>query len=88
MHAIFSIYLAAIAIIICLALYLLPALIAVIRRAPDITTVVLLNILLGWTLIGWVASLAIALRKPVAPTSVQVISQVHLPRDSGGDRAA
>ena len=87
MHAIVSIYLTAFAIIICLALCLLPALIAVIRRTPDTTTVVLLNNLLGWTLIGWVASLAIALRKPVAPT-VQVISQVHVPHDSGGDRAA
>ena len=45
-----------------LALYLLPCLIGCARRAPDMGAVAVVNILLGWTLIGWVAALAMAFR--------------------------
>jgi hypothetical protein len=44
------------------ALYLLPVLIGWSRRVPDIGSVAVINILLGWTLVGWVAALALALR--------------------------
>ena len=44
------------------ALYLLPALIARARHLPGLTTVVTLNVVAGWTLIGWVIALVIALR--------------------------
>ena len=44
------------------ALYLLPALIARARHLPALTAVVTLNVLAGWTLIGWAIALAIALR--------------------------
>ena len=43
------------------ALYLLPALIARARHLPALTAVVALDVLAGWTLIGWVIALAIAL---------------------------
>lgn len=43
------------------ALYLLPALVAWARHLPALTTVVTIDVLLGWTLIGWAISLAIAL---------------------------
>jgi Superinfection immunity protein len=46
----------------CAALYLLPVLIGWRRRVPDIGSVAVINILLGWTLIGWVAALAMAFR--------------------------
>ena len=87
MHSLIGV-LTAVAIIGCLALYLLPTLIAVIRRAPDTATVAILNILLGWTLIGWILCLVLALRKPAAPPSVQVITHMQLPRDSADDQAA
>ena len=45
-----------------LALYLLPCLIGCARRAPDMGAVAVINILLGWTLIGWVVALAMAFR--------------------------
>jgi hypothetical protein len=56
------------------ALYLLPLLIGLVRRLPDIGSLAVVNILLGWTLVGWVAALAMALRSihPVPPT-VQVV---------------
>ena len=44
------------------ALYLLPVLIGWIRRVPDLGSVAVINVLLGWTLIGWAAALAMALR--------------------------
>jgi hypothetical protein len=50
-------------------LYLLPVLIGVARRVPDIGALAAVNVLLGWTLAGWVAALAMALRsaRPAAP---------------------
>jgi len=40
-----------------LALYLLPTIIAAARGKRKIVGIVLLNVLLGWTFIGWVAAL-------------------------------
>ena len=65
----------------CAALYLLPVLIGLARRVPDIGSVAAVNVLLGWTLLGWAAALAMALRSvhPVPP-AVQVIQNVPQPR--------
>lgn len=49
-----------------LGLYWLPSILGYRRRHPDLFNLVLINALLGWTLIGWVIALARALR-PVAP---------------------
>ena len=59
------------------ACYLLPVLIGCARHVPDIGAVAVINILLGWTLIGWVAALAMALR-PVTPAGlvVQVVQNM------------
>jgi Superinfection immunity protein len=55
-------------------LYLLPVLIGMARRVPDIGSLATVNILLGWTFIGWAGALAMALRSaaPAAP-AVQVV---------------
>ena len=42
--------------------YLLPALIARTRLCEDSSMVVVINVFLGWTIIGWVISLAMAFR--------------------------
>jgi hypothetical protein len=62
------------------ALYLLPALIGFARHIPDTGTLLTVNILLGWTLVGWAAALAMALRsvRP-APPAVQVVQNFQLP---------
>jgi hypothetical protein len=44
------------------AIYLLPLTIGLVRGVPDIGSVAVINILLGWTLVGWVLSLALAMR--------------------------
>ena len=43
-------------------LYFLPTIIAVARKVNNQASVVLINFFLGWTLIGWVIALAMALR--------------------------
>src|SRR3990172_8409329 len=43
--------------IISLALYFLPTIIAAVRRSTGLVGIILLNVLLGWTFIGWVIAL-------------------------------
>jgi hypothetical protein len=58
----------------CIAIYLVPVLIGWARSVPDIGSVAVINILLGWTAVGWVAALAMALRTVnPAPPLVQVV---------------
>ena len=40
-----------------IALYLLPTIVAVARGKKNILGIVLVNILLGWTLVGWIVAL-------------------------------
>lgn len=46
------------------AVYFLPAFIASRRKVPHLGSVVVVNVFLGWTLIGWVVALAMACRDP------------------------
>lgn len=46
---------------ILLAIYFLPAIISICRDSTKKGAVICVNIFLGWTLIGWVASLVMAL---------------------------
>jgi Superinfection immunity protein len=46
------------------ALYFLPALVARRRAHPKTTAIFALNLLLGWTFVGWVAALVWALTAP------------------------
>ena len=45
-------------------LYLLPAIVARQRNTPGIRFIVVINILVGWTFVGWVVALAMALGGP------------------------
>lgn len=66
-------------------LYLLPALIGWLRKVPDIGSVVVVNVLLGWTLIGWAAALAMALRSARPPAAaVQIVQHLPAPPDDRG----
>ena len=46
------------------SIYFLPAMIAVARRHPSLVPVVMLNVLLGWTILGWIAALMWGLSGP------------------------
>ena len=56
-------------------LYLLPVLVGWCRRVPDICSVAVINILLGWTLVGWVMALALAMRSVNSAASVIQVVQ-------------
>jgi len=56
-----------------LFVYFLPAITARQRKVPDVGMVFVLNLLLGWTLIGWVIALAMAYRTP-APKRAQQLA--------------
>jgi hypothetical protein len=51
-------------LMILLAIYFLPAIIAGHRHLHDRTAITLLNLLLGWTFIGWVVALIWAVTAP------------------------
>ena len=72
-----------------IGLYLLPVLLAWARHVPDIGSIAVINILLGWTLAGWVVALALALRSGVQPNPTIQLLQ-HFPPSSlpsAADRA-
>jgi hypothetical protein len=63
--------------------YLLPVLIGWSRHVIDLGAVAVINIALGWTLVGWVIALAMALRtRPELAPVVQIFQGV-LPPSTG-----
>jgi hypothetical protein len=40
--------------------YWIPTIVAVIRKMPNTGSIVVINLFLGWTCIGWIVSLAMA----------------------------
>jgi hypothetical protein len=49
-------------VILAVALYMLPTIIGAMRKVVNVGSVFAINLLLGWTLIGWAVALAMALR--------------------------
>lgn len=45
-------------VLLCLAVYLVPCIVAYYRQHGDTASIAVVNILLGWTFIGWVGCLA------------------------------
>jgi hypothetical protein len=63
-------------LIILFTLYFVPTIVAILRKAPDVGTVIVLNFFLGWTFLGWVLSLAMAARSQhTASINVNVSQQ-------------
>ena len=54
--------------------YFLPTIIAILRRKANTGGIFVLNLLLGWTLIGWIAALVWSLSADAQPT---IIVQNH-----------
>jgi putative effector of murein hydrolase LrgA (UPF0299 family) len=50
------------ALLVVLALYFLPSVVAVARKVTHQGSVVVINLFLGWTFVGWVVALAMACR--------------------------
>jgi len=54
------------------AFYFLPSIIASVRKVPNLGSVIVINIFLGWTFIGWIVALAMAMRSPLTPVQVHM----------------
>lgn len=50
-------------LVVCLVLYFTPSIVAYNRNHPNFTSILVLNIFLGWTLVFWVLALVGALYK-------------------------
>lgn len=61
-------------------IYLVPTYVAAERGHASTTAILALNILLGWTMLGWVAALVWALTKPAAAPRPVVEVQQPAPR--------
>ena len=53
-----------------LLLYLAPSLLAARRNAPVTAVLLRRNVYLGWTVVGWLACLVVALRQPRRATTI------------------
>jgi hypothetical protein len=62
-------------------LYLLPTIVGASRGVRNLGSLVVINVLLGWTFIGWVVAMAMAARS-VPPSGMEVGLQP--PAGSGG----
>lgn len=60
-------------VIILFAAYFIPGIVASVRHVPNQASVWIINVFLGWTLVGWVVALAMAARSQLP--SHQVIVQ-------------
>lgn len=58
---------AVIGLIFAIIAYFAPTLIAMIRRVPNGGSVLVIDLFLGWTVIGWIVALAMAVRSKPAP---------------------
>ena len=57
-----TIFAALVLVSLAVALYLVPVMVGVARHAPDLGAIAVINVLLGWTFVGWVLALALAMR--------------------------
>jgi hypothetical protein len=47
------------------AMYFLPSIVAIVRNKRDTTAILLLNLFLGWSVIGWIVALVWAVKTDV-----------------------
>lgn len=66
-------------IVLGIAAYFLPTILAHFRKKQNFTSILLLNIFLGWSLIGWVVALVWAVSVDAQPAQVTIINQTAPP---------
>ena len=50
-------------VLILITLYFIPSIIAIKKRHKDLSKILMINIFLGWTIVGWIISLVIVINK-------------------------
>lgn len=61
-------------LLVALAMYVLPTIVAMMRKHPQLAPIALVNIVLGWSFIGWIVALVWALTNP-QPQQTVIIQQ-------------
>ncbi|MBU2840299.1 superinfection immunity protein [Acidithiobacillus thiooxidans] len=61
-----------IGLIFALFIYFIPTIIAIRRKKSNLAAIMVLNIFLGWSLVGWVISLVWALSMDAQPQTIIV----------------
>ena len=67
------------------AVYCLPTLIALVRRRPDAGRVAVINMYLGWTVIGWLYTFVKVLRGPDTAPPDGSLGGRHVADDMDGE---
>jgi multisubunit Na+/H+ antiporter MnhB subunit len=58
---------------VAIGMYMLPTIIGKFMHSPRMDTVVLVNIFLGWSVVGWIVALVLGAMKPRPPAAVPVV---------------
>lgn len=67
--------------IILISLYLLPTIVAICRQHQNIGSILVINLFLGWTVLGWVAALAMSASAVNVPMSIRIEPRIAAPLD-------
>ena len=51
-------------LVVTVGLYLLPTIQSIRRKQPNTTAIIIVNVALGWTLVGWVVAMVWAVKEP------------------------
>jgi len=62
-------------ILIGVAAYFIPTIVAFVKKTPNKMSVLVINLFLGWSFIGWVVALAMAFRDTPAQQQVVIYTQ-------------
>lgn len=68
--------------IIIAALYAVPTIVVLLRKKPNPAPTIVVNMLLGWTFIGWVVALAMAFGSSTPPQTV-IVNTGHVATPAG-----
>jgi hypothetical protein len=60
-------------------MYMLPTIVAAVRKHRQLAPIGLLNLLLGWSVIGWVAAMVWSVTSPQAPQTI-IVQQTQPPQ--------
>jgi len=79
-------------ILLALPIYLMPTMVAMFRSHHWASSIAVINIFLGWTLLGWVAALAMAVsavhRVPPPTAALRPVSPFSLRQDGPSNHPA
>jgi hypothetical protein len=65
-------------------LYFMPSIDARRRKVPDVGMIFVINLLLGWTIIGWIIAMALAYRTPEAKRVEQMARALQISEANSG----